>query len=158
MQAHFAIALLCAAATGTLARGQTTLSTYGGSVGDEFGAVVLPTADQNNDGYVDVLIGAPGNNSDRGMIRCLSGRFLATGAGPSVLWDLFPAVNAGARFGSSICEVASLTGNSATDFVVGAPGFVAGGVNVGAVFLIDGRKREPRPYTPDRSILNMPRP
>jgi len=121
------------------ASAQHLLSTYTGSVGDEFGAALFQTADQNNDGFVDLLIGAPGNNGGRGYIRCLSGKFIATGVGPVVLWTLFPNVNAGARFGTSIAEVATLTGDAATDFVVGAPGFIAAsGSSTGAVFLIDG--------------------
>ncbi|HTF90605.1 MAG TPA: FG-GAP repeat protein, partial [Planctomycetota bacterium] len=87
------------------ATAQTLLQTYRGSVGDEYGHAVLQTADQNADGYVDLLIGAPGWNGDRGYVRCLSGKFLATGTGSSELWTLFSTANAGARFGSSIAEV-----------------------------------------------------
>ena len=79
---HFAFVLCLAVST---ASAQQLLTTHTGSVGDEYGAAVHQTADQNNDGYVDLLVGAPGWNSDRGYIRCLSGKFLATGAGSAVL-------------------------------------------------------------------------
>lgn len=131
---HFALL----AATSAPAAAQQLLQTYTGSVGDEFGAALLQTADQNNDGYVDLLVGAPGWNSSRGYIRCLSGRFMATGAGSAVLWTLYSTANAGARFGSSIVAVATLTGDNAADYVVGAPGYTVSGSPRGALMLVDG--------------------
>jgi hypothetical protein len=124
-----------------VARSQQVVWTFTGSVGDEYGATLLQTADQNSDGYPDVMVGAPGYNSGRGYIRCVSGRFLATGAGSTTLWTLYPAVVAGARFGSAIAEVGQMTGDAAIDYVVGAPGVLWGGggtVNTGAVMLVDG--------------------
>ena len=134
----FALRFALVSALSLVANGQQLLWTFTGSVGDEYGAAVLHTGDQNNDGYGDVLVGAPGWNGGRGYVRCLSGKFLATGSGTVVLWTLYPSVSAGARFGSSLAEVATLTGNSATDFVVGAPGYTIGSIVTGAVFLIDG--------------------
>jgi hypothetical protein len=87
------------------ARAQQVVWTFTGSVGDEYGATLLQTADQNGDGYPDVMVGAPGYNGGRGYIRCVSGKFLATGVGSATLWTLYPSVSAGARFGSAIAEV-----------------------------------------------------
>jgi hypothetical protein len=126
-------------ATLTLAaRAQQLLSTSAGNASDEYGAAEIVIADQNADGFADVLVGAPGFNGGRGYIRCLSGQFLATGVGAAVLWTLAPTVNAGARFGASLAETNSLTGSSAKDFLVGAPGIVTGSLTTGAVFLVDG--------------------
>jgi hypothetical protein len=124
----------------TSARAQQLLQTYTGSVGDEFGAALLPISDQNTDGVPDLLVGAPGFNGGRGYVRCLSGRFMINGTGPSVVWTLMPNVNAGARFGSSLAQVGDLNSDIWVDFAVGAPGFSAGsnGIVNGAVFLIDG--------------------
>ena len=95
----FVVALF---AFGLPARAQQVKWTFTGSVGDEYGAALLQTFDQNGDGYPDILVGAPGYNGGRGYVRCLSGKFLATGLGSSTLWTIYPSVNAGARFGSSI--------------------------------------------------------
>src|SRR6185436_13563805 len=118
MKLALALRSVSLAALALPAAAQTLLQTHTGSVGDEYGHAVLQTADQNGDGYVDVLVGAPGWNSDRGYIRCLSGKYLATGTGSFALWTLYCTANAGARFGSSIAEVGTLTGNSATDYIV----------------------------------------
>ncbi len=130
-------------ALAAIASSQQLLETFTGSVGDQFGARLHVTADQNSDGYLDLVIGMPGHNSGRGMVRCLSGRFIATGQGSSVLWDVIPGFLPGAAFGSSIVEVASLTGNNATDFLIGAPGFVGPGgmATTGALILVDGATR-----------------
>jgi hypothetical protein len=122
-----------------VAHGQHVVWTFTGSVGDESGAALLATADQNNDGYTDVLVGAPGWNGSRGYVRALSGKFLATGSGSAILWTYFHSVSTtGARAGSSLVEVGTLTGNIATDYVVGVPGDAVGAVNNGGLLLIDG--------------------
>ena len=46
----------------------------------------------NGDGFADVLVGAPGFNGGRGAIYCVSGAFLANGAGGQMLWSLAPAL------------------------------------------------------------------
>jgi hypothetical protein len=117
---------------------QTLLKSYTGSGGWKLGAALHLTADQNSDGYPDVLVGAPGTNSGSGAIRCLSGRYLATSTGPAELWSLTPSMPNAAGFGTSIIEVATLTGNSATDFLIGAPEYKAGLFATGALILVDG--------------------
>src|SRR5262249_4469006 len=133
--ASFAVSL---ASLALPARGQQVVWTFTGSVGDLYGWALLQTADQDNDGYPDLLVGAPGNNNNRGYVRCPSGKCLATGRGNTTLWPLYPTAPAGAAFGISIVEVASLTGDSATDYIVGAPGYVNVLVHTGALYLIDG--------------------
>jgi hypothetical protein len=102
------------------------------------------TGDTNFDGYNDLIVGQPQlNGSGAGWIWCVSGRYLATGFTPDVLWATSPSqigFNGAARFGSSICEVASLTGDAAADFVVGAPNYIPAGTGTttGALFLVDG--------------------
>jgi hypothetical protein len=140
MNTSLAIRMLSCACLAISAHAQQLLTTFTGSVGDEYGAAIRVVFDQNGDGYQDVVIGAPGYNSDRGYIRCLSGQYLQNGTGPVVLWTLYPGVVPGARFGSQIIEVASLTGSSTRDLLVSAPGVNGGGSTLvsGAIFLIDG--------------------
>ncbi|MCY3002653.1 MAG: integrin alpha [Planctomycetota bacterium] len=120
------------------ASAQTLQQSIPGGPGFRFGSAVHVVPDQNNDGYPDVLVGAPGSNAGNGSLRCLSGKFLATSIGNSELWSLTPAVSANAGFGASIIEVASLTGTSANDFIVGAPDYKVGSVPTGALLLVDG--------------------
>jgi hypothetical protein len=121
------------------ANAQHVVWTFTGSVGDEYGAALLQTADQNNDGYPDVIVGAPGWSSGRGYVRALSGKFLATGTGSTTLWTYYHSTtSSGARCGSSLIEVGTLTGNSATDYVAGIPGEASTGVWQGGLLLIDG--------------------
>lgn len=126
--------VLCAAHV----RAQTLLQQRVGSAGMKYGAALHMTADQNNDGYYDVLVGAPGTNGGKGSVHCLSGKFIATGVGNVELWSIVPSLPNAAGFGSAIIEVASLTGDISTDFLIGAPDYKAGLFPTGALFLIDG--------------------
>lgn len=121
------------------ANGQTLISTMNGNGFEQFGTSVIYAGFQDADTYADLLVGAPG--SGNGAIRCISGQFLATGAGPSVLWSVSsPTINS-AQFGVSIVDAGNLTGDAAADFVVGTPGYRTNpfsGINNGALLLVDG--------------------
>ena len=68
----------------SLANGQTLIGTKSGNAFEFFGTAVISAGFQDADTYADLLVGAP--NSGNGAIRCVSWSFLATGAGPSLLW------------------------------------------------------------------------
>jgi hypothetical protein len=126
-------ALVCAA------HGQTQIGSLPGGTGQHFGAALIAAGFQNADTYTDLLVGAP--NSGAGEIHCVSGKWLATGQLPIVLWSVFAQVGTGAQFGSSIAAVGDLTGDGVNDFVVGAPMFrvnAASSTINGALFLVDG--------------------
>jgi hypothetical protein len=130
-----------ATATATATAQTLVRSVPGPAAAAQFGKASLVLPDQNGDGYDDLLVGAPGFNQGRGALYCLSGAYLATGVAPSELWAVTaPPVNAGAKFGTALASVGNLTGNSAPDFVVGAPDYIpSGAFDIrGAVFLIDG--------------------
>jgi hypothetical protein len=63
MQIPFVRSSLAIATVALVARAQSPIWTFTGSVGDEYGAELLPTADQNGDGYPDVIVGAPGGTA-----------------------------------------------------------------------------------------------
>jgi hypothetical protein len=133
--------LPCLCLLSTHAVAQQLVGSTSGAAGERLGASTLDAGDQNGDGYRDLLVGAPGFNAGRGAVRCISGRYLANGTAPSVLWTAtVPSVNAGAGFGTSLVQVGNLTGNSAADFVVGAPNLIPTGAfdTRGAIYLIDG--------------------
>jgi hypothetical protein len=148
MRLPISIRLLCCAVFALPASAQQLLTTFTGSVGDEYGAAVRVVFDQNGDGFQDVVIGAPGYNSDRGYIRCISGQYLKNGTGPVLLWSLFPGVAQSARFGTQILEVSSLTGDSTRDLLVSAPGVHGAGTTLvaGAIVLVDGSTHQIATY------------
>ncbi len=140
MRSHYlaAIALIPSFATA-----QTLLRNVAGPTANaQFGACSVVVSDQNGDGYKDVLVGAPGFNQERGAIYCISGAFLATGAGLQTLWSLAPTANQGDRFGAMIANVGDVTLDGVDDFLVGQPGYDLSGSNdLGAVRLVNGASR-----------------
>jgi hypothetical protein len=115
-------------------------SVGGPANGSQFGKACIVVPDQNGDGYRDLLVGATGFNQASGAVYCVSGAYLALGTGAQTLWSLTPLA-AGSSFGAAIVDVGNVTGNSATDFVVGAPGYrfnPSSGITNGALVLVDG--------------------
>ena len=132
-------AFVVAAAFASTASAQTLVATLSGNPGGRFGSAVTSAGFQDADTYADLLVGMPGNGT--GQIFCISGQYLATGAGQSTLWIVVGPSGSGGSFGSSIASAGNLTGNSATDFVVGAPDYrfnPTSGITNGAVLLVDG--------------------
>jgi hypothetical protein len=80
---------------------QTLLRSVNGPASSaQFGKACITVTDQNGDGYKDLIVGAPGFNQGRGAIYCVSGAFLATGAGAQSLWSIAaPDDAAGDMFG-----------------------------------------------------------
>jgi hypothetical protein len=137
------IALLLVSALATSAPAQTLFRTVPGpAAGARFGNACIVVADQNGDGYKDVVVGAPGFNQERGAIYCVSGAFLGTGTGAPILWTCAPTANPGDLFGSAIALVDDATGDGVRDFLVGQPGYDSDGLsNRGAVRLVSGASR-----------------
>jgi hypothetical protein len=116
------------------AHAQTHLRTVTGAAGDLYGRAVIRAGDQNNDGFEDLLVGAPGANGSNGAIFCLSGAYLALGSGTIHLWSL----GGSGSFGTSLASVGNVVGNSAPDFVVGAPALNSFN---GGILVVDGSTR-----------------
>eukprot|EP01129_Flabellula_baltica_P008370 TRINITY_DN3318_c0_g1_i2.p1 TRINITY_DN3318_c0_g1~~TRINITY_DN3318_c0_g1_i2.p1 ORF type:complete len:914 (-),score=170.16 TRINITY_DN3318_c0_g1_i2:572-3313(-) len=102
---------------------------------EEFGYSIATIGDWNGDGYVDVVVGAPGYKKDEGAVYVLflseGGRILNSTritSGENGLSKLDPL----SRFGSSVASIGDFDGDKNTDILVGAPG--AG--STGAVYLI----------------------
>ena len=56
-------------------------SINGPAANAQYGKACVRVPDPNVDGYDDLLVGAPGFNSQRAAIYCLSGAYLAFGTG-----------------------------------------------------------------------------
>jgi hypothetical protein len=138
---HFPYRFVAVVALSISASAQTLVRTIPGPTANaQFGKACISVPDQNGDGVDDQLVGAPGFNSSRGAIYCVSGAFLASGVGVSTLWSLAPAANPGDRFGFALADVGDVTGDGVHDFLVGQPGYdvPAGNNDVGAVRLVHG--------------------
>jgi hypothetical protein len=66
----------------------------------------------NGDGYKDFARSArQAFNQERGAIYCVSGSFLATGAGSSMLWSARALANQGDLFGTRLADIGDITGD-----------------------------------------------
>jgi len=106
--------------------------------GEPFFASSVSTAgDVNNDGYSDVIIGAPGY--DGGITD--QGAALVYYGSPAGLEQIISSIGYGervdARFGSSVSTAGDVNGDGHSDVIVGAPGFWHSEINAneGAAFL-----------------------
>jgi hypothetical protein len=140
MQLHWFSSLAAVAVLSSAALAQTLLRTVNGPAASaQFGKACISVPDQNSDGFADLLVGAPGFNSGRGAVYCISGRYLASGSGAQTLWSLTPGVAPDDNFGFALADVGDLTGDGVHDFLIGQPGyFHPGSGDNGAVRLVHG--------------------
>ncbi len=100
----------------------------GQSANDNFGASVFTAGDVNGDGYSDVIIGAPGADSNSGAAYVFCGG--ADSPGETAGWAK-RSNQANAMFGTSVGSAGDVNGDGYADVIVGAPrwdgGFVAEG-------------------------------
>src|SRR5262245_27173424 len=112
-------------------------SVNGPAAGAQFGKACIAIADQNGDGFEDLLVGAPAFNQQKGALYCYSGAYLATGTGTQTLWSITGGIP-GNRFGAAVADVGDIDGDGHGDFLVGMPGDDSGASDAGAVCLVDG--------------------
>jgi hypothetical protein len=104
---------------------QSNATFTGGMVGDNFGYSVSGAGDVNNDGFDDLLIGAPGNDSCKGAAYIFYGNKLildrsAVDANASIYGE-----KVGDRFGSSVSGSGNVNNDQYSDFLIGAPGYAS---------------------------------
>jgi hypothetical protein len=96
--------------------GAALLNIKGDNAGDQFGRSVSGAGDVNNDGYADVIAGAPyddNNGTDSGSARVLSG------LDGSILYT-FNGDDADDRFGESVSGAGDVNNDGYADVIVGA--------------------------------------
>jgi len=117
------------------ANGAVLYTFNGDSAGDEFGWSVSGAGDVNNDGYDDVIVGAPyddNNGSNSGSARVLSGR------NGSILYT-FNGDSANDVFGYSVSSAGDVNNDGYDDVIVGAFGDDNTGSNSGSARVLSGR-------------------
>lgn len=116
----------------------------GAATGDEAGYAVAVLPDVNGDQIADLLVGAP-YAGGAGAAYIVYG---STDLGFSGDLDLgalgsagvvIPGEADGDRLGFAVASAGDLDGDGLTDFLLGAPGHDAGGVDAGRCYLVYGR-------------------
>lgn len=129
------VALAVLAAAVSAQQQYPTLTFTGQNTGDQFGSVVVPFHDIDNDGVVDLLVGSPtwdnGAASNAGRVELRSGR---TG----VLLRTNNGTNTNDNFGSAIDTLTDLNGDGVPEYLVGVPGADNGGTDSGAAKVFSG--------------------
>jgi hypothetical protein len=110
---------------------------YGAAAYDHFGTSVSYAGDVNQDGYPDVIVGAPENDAagiDAGRAYIYFG-----GPGMNNVADVILTGQApGDRFGFSVSRAGNVNGDAAGDVIVGAVFNDAGGTNAGRAYVYFG--------------------
>ena len=105
-----------------------------GQPGDEFGRAACTAGDVNGDGYDDLIVGAPGDDGDRGRVYVFYGS--SDGLDIGRAWSM-AGENTGDRLGTAVALAGDVDGDDFGDIVLGAPGYPAGN-EVGKAYVYDG--------------------
>jgi len=104
--------------------------------GAEYGAAAAPAGDVNGDGFDDVVIGAPGFDTDAqdaGKVYLYLGS--PAGLFEKPAWASSGENQAGARFGYRVTSAGDVNNDGCADLIVSAPGFDDALQNVGKVYV-----------------------
>jgi hypothetical protein len=106
-----------------------------GQTGAEYGAAVASAGDVDGDGYADLVVGAPGWDSDQGRAFV----YLGSAIGLSVAADAeLASTQAGARFGASVAPAGDVDRDGHGAVLVGAPSWDVATGDEGRVDLFEG--------------------
>ncbi|MEM9004381.1 MAG: hypothetical protein AAGE59_12765 [Cyanobacteria bacterium P01_F01_bin.86] len=100
---------------------------------DRFGES-LATGDLNNDGFDDLVIGAPGEDDDRGIVHVLYGSSAGLIRGPEIVFQNLGTRAVGDRFGETL-TIGDWDNDGFDDLLVGSPSDID---SVGTVTLFYG--------------------
>ncbi len=112
----------------------------GEAEGAHFGRTVASAGDVNNDGYADIIVGAPGYDID--VFSPDAGRaylFLGSASGPSLSADWRGGGDFGySGYGNAVSSAGDINGDGYDDFLVAASKDDQTGRNAGRVYLYHG--------------------
>jgi hypothetical protein len=119
--------------------GLTANATFAGPTGSQFGQSVAGAGDVNGDGFADVIVGAPYDETtsalaDEGVVRLFTGS--TTGLNP-VPW-IAHGGQSGAHMGQVVAGVGDVDGDGRSDVLIGAPGYAPVSLALGLVQLYLG--------------------
>ena len=123
-----------------------------GDADERFGFSVAAIGDVNGDGDPDFAIGAPLANAP----GAVSGRICIFYGGstlPTTPDLIIGGQNSGDQFGFSIAAAGDFNGDGKDDFIVGAPYYSAGGIDIGAAYIIYGATGDPSSDLADATLL-----
>ena len=114
---------------------------HGDSAGDRFGQSVSGAGDVNGDGFDDLIVGVPNDNSASGRGSAL----VVSGVDGSVLYDFDgddlhqdSEPNDSFAFGFSVSGAGDVNGDGFADLIVGDPGESENGTNSGSIRVLSG--------------------
>ncbi|MDC0712077.1 MopE-related protein [Stigmatella sp. ncwal1] len=124
----------------------SSIAAFTGASGDQAGSSVA-AGDFNSDGRLDLLIGAPGHQADKGAVYLVHGEEPAQFNGGDLLGStvtLLEGESTGDRAGHAVASAGDFNGDGTEEILVGAPGKNGG---QGIAYLIRGQL--PRPWLAD---------
>ena len=122
----------------------TGFTIIGDSSGDQLGACVSTAGDINQDGYADIIIGAPGKNVDQGAVYVIYGAerssfshidLSSTPLDHSTTGFTVTGSASGDAFGGCVNQAGDINKDGYDDIIIGAYGYNGG---QGAVYVIYG--------------------
>ena len=98
----------------------TIINDYYGFPGDLYGAKIISGGDLDGDGHFDLLVGAPGDDT-QGPGTLQDGRVEILSGTGSVLGDIHPVANWSSYTGAALAMLDDLNNDGRAEFVVGSP-------------------------------------
>jgi hypothetical protein len=108
----------------------------GAAPGDWFGLSLAAAGDVNGDGYADLIVGAPRNDTN-GSNAGRSYLYTNSLTGTDIPDEFFTG-NSNDQLGLSVSNVGDVNGDGYDDFIIGASYNDAGGTNAGAAYIYFG--------------------